>query len=64
MTEMHYILEMSTCDPLKCKMGIPFLIYQNAWENPSEQKALNRQLNPRNLLGYTEKEALHWLPAG
>ena len=26
MAEMHYNLEISTCDPLKCKMGNSILI--------------------------------------
>ena len=38
-TEMHS-LEISTCDPLKYKMGIPYLLNQDVWENPSEYKGL------------------------
>ena len=41
-TEIHHYLEISTCDPLKYKMGNPILMYQNVWENPSEYKGLKQ----------------------
>ena len=38
---MHHNLEISTCDPLKYKMDIPYLFFQHAWENTSEWKAFS-----------------------
>ena len=38
-TEIHNF-EISTCGPLKYKMDVLYLLYQDVWENPSEFKGL------------------------
>ena len=42
-TELHYNLENSTCDPLKYTMDNPILTVSICMENPSEYKGLNRK---------------------
>ena len=55
---MHHNLEISSCDPLKYEMDIPYLFFPHSWENTSDLKGFNFYTLVPQVLTYSFKHMI------